>query len=83
MSLHHAERFTLAEIIGFAGGLVFVGLDVNDMGMIVSFTGVIAGAVAVIIGADNIIPVPCLTRCCHPSLVFGPACSPGCQLMCR
>jgi hypothetical protein len=40
MSFHHAERFTLAEVIGFAGGRVFVGLDVNDMAMIVSFTGV-------------------------------------------
>lgn len=66
MSLHHAEQFTLAEVVGFAGGRVFVGLDVNDMAMIVSFTGVIACAMAVIIGADNIIPVPCFTRRRHP-----------------
>ena len=57
MGFHHAERCTLAEVIGFAACIVFVGLDVNDMGMIVSLTGVISGAVAVIIGADNIIPV--------------------------
>ncbi len=34
-----------------------MGRGVNNMGMIAIFTGVITGAVAVIIGADNIIPV--------------------------
>lgn len=72
---------SFTEVIGFAGGRVFVGWQVHNMAMIGHLIRIISGAAAVVIRTDYVIIIPGLARGEHSAFVFMPSRLPGGQLL--